>query len=286
MLYFFYRTSILLVKVIPRGVVQLIASTIGFLYFLLDRKKAFVTRNIKNAIGGISFFGALVIASRLYMNFARNFADYFELFAHDIHYFKALIDFADLDDRIERALDEEKGLIVVSLHIGNWELAGHLCGSFGKKVHGIGLVQPDPRVEKLYEELRSKGNVVVHPLSTGAISVYKALKKNEIAAIVSDRDINHQGLPAKFFNRCVKFPGGAALLSYKTGAKCFVGCLVRVGKGYKVEMSEEIKIDKGKSESEYISAFVQKVAAFTEQLVMKYPDQWFHFFDYFKEYSC
>ncbi|MGB9615418.1 MAG: hypothetical protein ACPL3B_07955, partial [Fervidobacterium sp.] len=31
---------------------------------------------------------------------------------------------------------------------------------------------------------------------------------------------------------------------------------------------------------------VQKVAEFNEYLIKKYPDQWFHFFDYFKEFSC
>lgn len=285
-MYLFYKSSIFLVKILPRFIIQFIAIVIGFLYFVFDPRKHKVIRNLRNAITDEKHCKIILLSISLYINFARNLADYFELFVRDFSYFAPIIDLGDVESRIKEILKDGKGAIIVSLHIGNWEIAGHIVGSFGYKVHGIGLLQPDARVEKLYEELRKSGNVVVHPLSYGALSVYKALKMNEIAAIVSDRDVNHDGVPVTFFKRCVKFPGGAALLSYRTGARSFAGCLVRFGNKYRVEMSDEISIDRNIDEASYIKQYVQKVAEFNEYLIKKYPDQWFHFFDYFKEFSC
>lgn len=286
MLYYFYRICIFLVKILPRSFVQSFAGFIGFLYYVFDKRKKLIIKNIRDILGEKPLLILVSLSIKLYINFAKNFADYFELFVRDFAFFKPFIDFGNLKDKLNEVLAEGKGIIFVSLHVGNWELAGHLLGSLGYRTHGIGLTQKDQRVENLYKQVREKGNVIVHTLSSGAFGVYKALKANEIAAIVSDRDINHDGIPVKFLDKCVKFPAGAAFLSYKTGTKTFVACLVREKKNYKIIMSDEIKVDRSLKETDYIYNFVQKVACFTEETIKKYPDQWFHFFDYTKEYSC
>lgn len=286
MLYCFYRVCIFLVKIIPRSFVQGFAGFIGFLYYVFDKRKNLVINNIRDILGEKPLLILISLSLKLYINFAKNFADYFELFVRDFTFFEPLIDFSNLKEKLDEVLSEGKGIIFVSLHVGNWELAGHLLGSLGYRTHGIGLIQKDPRVEELYRKVREKGNVIVHPLSSGAFGVYKALKVNEIAAIVSDRDINHDGIPVNFLGKCVKFPAGAAFLSYKTGTRSFAACLVREKKKYKIIMSDEIKVDRNLKETEYIYNFVQQVAYFTEETIKKYPDQWFHFFDYTKEYSC
>lgn len=286
MLYFWYKFGIGCVRVLPRFIAQILARIIAFFWFLFDPKKKFVMKNMRYIKKGIKQLEAFFLAEKVYANLAMNIADYFELFVRDFGFLARYIDRGNINDRIKDVLKEGKGLIVVSLHVGNWEVAGHLLGFFGIRTHGIGLLQQNEKIESLYREMRTKGNVVVHPLSGGMLGVYKALKMNEVAAIVSDRDINHEGVPVRLFGECVKFPRGAAVLSYKTGARSFIGCMVREGRRYKIILSDEIRIDTKYGEDYFIREYAQKIADFTEVIASLYPDQWFHFFDYFKEYSC
>jgi len=89
-------------------------------------------------------------------------------------------------------------------------------------------------MENLYKKMREKGNVLVHPFPGGVIGVYKALKNNEVASIVSDRDINKDGVKTRFFGKCVTFPRGAALLAYRTGARSVFGFWKNMLKSFQI----------------------------------------------------
>jgi lauroyl/myristoyl acyltransferase len=113
------------------------------------------------------------------------------------------------------------------------------------------------------------------------------LKKGEIATIVSDRDLNKDGVPVTFFGKCVTFPKGSAVLAYRTEAKSVFGCAMRISDGkYRAYLEPEIKVDRNKGEKEFVKEYVQKFASILENYIKRYPDQWFHFFDYFREFEC
>jgi len=183
-------------------------------------------------------------------------------------------------------LKEGKGLVVPTAHLGNWELAGVLGGLAGFRLHGIGLPQVNEEVERFYKEFRDKYNVVVHPFQGGFIGAFRGVKEGEIATIVSDRDINKDGVCVKFFGRNVTFPRGAATLAYRTKVNSVFATLIREGSGYRLYISDVIDADFNLSEEEFSKVYVQKFANVLESFIKRFPTQWHHFFDYFKEYSC
>jgi KDO2-lipid IV(A) lauroyltransferase len=286
MAYLLYLLAIKIVLYTPKSFSECIARIIISVDYILSvNKRKAVLKNIE-AITGISDRKIVRhLAYSLYVNFALNIIDYCRFLERNEELLKKTVDFAGVKERLGELSSSGRGVIVITAHLGNWEIAGLLVGFLGFKPHGIGLPQGDPRIEQLYKKLRSSWNVTVHPFKGGALGVYKALRQNEIASIVSDRDINHDGVSVNFFGRKVRFPKGAATLAYKTGARSVFGYAIRENTRYKAIISPEIIIDKSKNEQEFVQEYVQEFARLLEEAIKKYPDQWFHFFDYFKEYE-
>jgi KDO2-lipid IV(A) lauroyltransferase len=272
------------VSVVPVWFVHFSAIVLGFFCFLFDWKKKHVFRNVKVTTNktGIKLFFAVV---SLYENFALNISDYFIIVTKGIDKIKFLTSVDEVKKELLE-LKEGKGLVVPTAHLGNWELAGILGGLAGFRLHGIGLPQVNEEVERFYKEFRDKYNVVVHPFQGGFIGAFRGVRAGDIATIVSDRDINKDGICVKFFGRNVTFPRGAATLAYRTKVNSAFATLVREGSGYRLYLSDIIDVDFNLTEEEFTKVYVQKFANVLESFIKRFPTQWHHFFDYFKEYSC
>ncbi len=263
----------------------------GFWYpstlYFFSKKRRRVYRTLKIILGDGNNKKIRKIALNLYKNFALNIADYILLINWNKSNWMNFVDLNHADKKMKEITKNGKGVVISTAHIGNWEVAGFIIGYMGYKAHGIGLSQPNKKVEELYREVRKRGNLFVHPFRGGFIGVYRALMKGEIATIVSDRDLNKDGVPVQFFGKCVSFPKGSAVLAYRTGARSIFGCAIRMTDGkYRAYLEPEIIVDRSKSKEEFIKEYVQKFATILENYIRKYPDQWFHFFDYFKEFEC
>lgn len=281
---FLYKLGKKYVSLVPISFVYSTARVLGFFSFLFDRKRNFVLRNLQ-IITGQTGFKLFLLGIELYKNFALNIADYFIVVAKGF----GKIKIKTPKEEVLKKLNEftnGKGLVIPTAHLGNWEVAGVLVGSLGFKAHGIGLPQQEKEIEKFYEELRKKFNVIVHPFQGGFIGAYKAVKNGEIATIVSDRDINKDGICVEFFGKSVKFPKGSSVLAYRTKVNSVFAALIRENGGYKVYFSDEFNIDFNLDENSFLKEYVSKFAKTLEEFVKKFPTQWFHFFDYFKEYEC
>jgi KDO2-lipid IV(A) lauroyltransferase len=251
---------------------------------LFDRKKVYVLRNLRNITNesGVKLF---LLGIDFYKQFALNIADYFIVVVKGFDKIKILTPKEEVLSKLNE-LKGGKGLVIPTAHLGNWEVAGVLVGSLGFRAHGIGLPQKEEDVEKFYEELRKRFNVIVHPFQGGFIGAYKGVKNGDIATIVSDRDLNKDGVCVEFFGKDVTFPKGASVLAYRTKVNSVFATLIRERDGYKVYFSEKFDIDFNLEESEFSKQYVSKFASVLEKFVRMYPTQWFHFFDYFEEYKC
>jgi len=260
-------------------------ATLDFLLFPRKRRK--VLKNLSYILKDEGKKKVRRVALNLYRNFAMNIADYFFLsFKWDREEFGERIILNGADEKLQELASSKKGIIIPTAHLGNWEVAGFILGYMGYRSHGIGLPQKDKRIEEQYKKMREKANVLVHPVKGGAASVYRALKNNEVASIVSDRDVNKDGIKVNFFGRCVTFPGGTALLAYKSGARSIFGFALREGKKYRAYLGPEIIIDRSKGEKAFIKEYVQTFATILENHIRRFPDRWYNFFDYFEEYKC
>lgn len=83
------------------------------------------------------------------------------------------------------ALADERGILLIAPHFGNWELAGMCAGAKGKCT----VIYSPPKLEELDPLVRAgrSGSTIVPANTRGVIAILKALKKGEMTGILPDQ---------------------------------------------------------------------------------------------------
>ncbi len=281
---FFINIFTLIVPFVPRSVSKRIAGFIGFSSFvLLKRRRRAIIGVLKLVKPEENNSTLKRLALRTLINYANNFSDFLRLYHMDA---KELVTITELKgmENLEKPLRKKKGVILVTAHIGNWELGSNLIACLGFPF--VGIVESAGPVEKFYKlfkRYRVHFGTIVLSLEDPSIGfkIRKLLKKGYVIGLVGDRDIVGTGIEVNFFGKKAIFPQGPAFLSLVTKSSIITGFFVRrVKEGRKIYccyIDEAIDFKGGKDTRENIRNLTQIIANRIEREVRKYPDQWFSF---------
>ena len=178
---------------------------------------------------------------------------------------------------LDEALSYGNGVIVLTAHLGNWELAGVVTSLLGYKINAIAIPYRGPSITRIYKKRREEKGVKVILTGENPKKILKALKSNEIVAILGDRLFTEKGMEVEFMGRKTYFPRGPATLAVKTKAKFLPGFLVMEGNSYRLFFGKIIEVPENMEEKEKIRYLVEKGAKEIEKNVLLYPEQWLNF---------
>lgn len=170
-----------------------------------------------------------------------------------------------------------KGLILLTAHLGNWELGGMFFGSYGFKINVLTLPDENPEIDTIRSRYRSVYGVKTITVGNTPFSMLemaKALDHKEIIAMLIDR--YHTGLDSiatDFFHKSTLFPRGPFVLSRLTGAPIIVAFVVKEKDVYKGIIEKPFIVTHEDEEC----ATLKKVVKIFEKYIMLYPDQWYNF---------
>lgn len=194
---------------------------------------------------------------------------------------------------MQRALADGRGAILITPHLGNWELGGVTFALRGHPIHALTLNDPEVEVQDFRDRMRaSLGIETVHidPDNYGTIiKLARLLGENQVIAMLGDRWEGGKKVAVKFFNKKVFFPTGAAALAMATGAPIIPAYTVLQANGRYLAWMEApiyVKRESGKTALTVFSEKTQEIAAQFEKAIVRYPDQWYQFFDYWKHYAA
>ena len=111
-------------------------------------------------------------------------------------------------DYIRKNLTKKKGIILLSAHIGNWELMGAYLAMLGFPINVVARRIYDKRLNHLLVAMRKKCNVQTiyrSPISNTK-KMIKALKNGEVLGILIDQDTDVHGTFVDFFGRVAYTP--------------------------------------------------------------------------------
>lgn len=178
---------------------------------------------------------------------------------------------------IDRGRAAGKGLIVVSMHFGAWDVAGVAVGSHAP----IDLVVEsfeDPRMDRLVMEQRGGLGMGIIRIEKTPRQILRALARNRVVAVAVDRPVlPEEGVPVSFFGKTCYVPGGIAQLALKSGAAILPGyCRYdkRYSSTYYLGAYEPIfPVSTGDKRADVITIMQQMFTAM-EDVIRQYPDQW------------
>ncbi|HEY3067860.1 MAG TPA: lysophospholipid acyltransferase family protein [Methylomirabilota bacterium] len=214
------------------------------------------------------------LTARVFQDFAMCFSD---LVSTNRRSASTLFAYVDAVRGGERVQDLTGGLISITAHVGNWELAGRLLATRSeRRTHVVVSPEEAPELERW---VRRDGDGVrfvprAHP-GVG-VELLAALRRGEVVALQGDRALGTRGdVSIPFFGRPASFPLGPFLLARAAGRPVVPAfCVLNDRHRYTVEIGAPIVVERGEEE-----AAARAWVGVLEDVVRGHPTQWFNFFD-------
>ncbi len=274
----FYRIGARVLGALPRRARLGLAATVASLApFPVER--AVVGANLARIVPGLAPAEYRRLTARVFRCFAMCFADLISTNRHAADT-GALLAAVEGEEHLATALAAKRGLILLTAHLGNWELAGRLLvRRFGQPTHVLVAAEPDPQVG---EFLRGTGPLrfVTRDHPAAAVTLLTALRRNEIVAMQGDRALGTRGdLRVEFFGVAAPFPLGPFVLARASGVPVVPAfCVLRDDRRYAIRVGAPIRVA-AEGEADALKGWVQLL----EAEVRRHPEQWFNFFDFWSE---
>ena len=177
---------------------------------------------------------------------------------------------------VEAALGAGRGALLVTAHIGNWELHGvahgHVFGPIGVVARPLDNAALDAR---LCDFRRLPGNTVIYKRRALA-QVLGLLRENRAVAIVVDQNVQEgDGVFVDFFGRKAATTTVAAALALKTGCALIPARTTIDGGGrYHLRYERPVPVDATADRGAELVRVTQALTAAIERWVRDTPEQW------------
>jgi KDO2-lipid IV(A) lauroyltransferase len=177
---------------------------------------------------------------------------------------------------IDQAIAKGKGAIVVTGHLGNWELGGAYLAARGLGVDGIARRMNNPLFDRYLTSTRSRiGMTVVHD-ADAVRRTPRSLRDGRFVAFVSDQGV--LGLASTFvpfFGRPAKTPRGPAVFALRFGVPVIFGAAVRLPSGKYDLILEDVPVEDTGDRERDTDRIVARYTHALERWVRRYPEQYF-----------
>jgi KDO2-lipid IV(A) lauroyltransferase len=173
-------------------------------------------------------------ARNCYLHFGREVAEIARLFESGTTGLSAGLRLdAGASEHIER-MKAGVGTIVVTGHLGNWEIAGAYLSALGVPAAAVVKRQSNARFDSWLQSSRRRSGVEPIYMEDAARAVPGLLRTGTSVAIVADQAAGGRGNRVTFFGRPASTFRGPARLALATGAPLVYGSLLRDGGEYRM----------------------------------------------------
>ena len=281
MLYILYRIGNFLAVLFPRKICYKMACLIADMYCYCSRRdKEAVKNNIRVILGNSCDEAELnKMARDVFRNFAKYLVDFFSFSKVDHAYIKKFVKLEGAE-HIETGLAKGKGIIMLSAHIGNWELGGSVLSMAGYPLSAVVLTHQNKMINDFFKKQRLLGKMRPIEIGISLKSCYTTLRSNGLLALLGDRDFSKNGIYIEFFGKKTLMPRGPAALSCKLGSvivPCFM--LREPDDTLKLVCEPPIYPDCYDRKEDDVEQLAKKYLVVIESYIKKYPTQWYVFKD-------
>ena len=178
---------------------------------------------------------------------------------------------------IEDALKLGSGAILAMPHVGGWEWAGRWLAQRGLQVSAVVEVLESKEAYETFLSLRRGLGVNVIPLDEHAgVAVQDALRANHVVVLMSDRDIQRNGVQVEFFGERTTVPAGPAFFSLRVGAPIIPAAayFTRRVDGHHAVVRAPIMFERTGTLRDDMQRLSQLMVAELETLIRRAPEQW------------
>ncbi len=168
-----------------------------------------------------------------------------------------------------------KGIIAVTGHCGNWELAAL---AFGVKVSpGSGVARPldNPYINGMLGKARLRyGNSLIY--KKGALkAILSCLKREGVVSILMDQAVlRHEGFIIDFLGRGAWTTKMPALIAMRTGAPVIPVFISREGAGHVMTIYPEVPLKREEGSESALKEDTEILSGYVDGYIKEHPTEW------------
>lgn len=277
------KTATLLVRVVPTKLLLPAADVVAFFVFLIDARGRRVGRQNLNVI--LERHLSSAEKRRLLMAATRGSVRSIAITLHASPLTPERVRrWVDIPVEVETLLREEArnvgGAVVISGHLGNWEILLGLAGVFRDVMPTTFLFEPNtlPGLDRFLDWLRGSGSGASASRKGGALALSHHVKRGGIAGILVDRNARrrHGGIWVPFCGLLAATTPLPAQLSRRFGVPIVPLYCLPIGDGrYQIELGA--RIDEGLHAGAFqddIREMTRRINAQMETRIRRHPEAW------------
>jgi KDO2-lipid IV(A) lauroyltransferase len=179
-------------------------------------------------------------------------------------------------ERLSNSLKEEKGVIIMGGHLGNFEWVTTFLGIKNIPFEGIVKKIKNKYIDQFMRTNREKNGCKMIYLKTALRQGMKALRSNKLLGIVADQDARKKGIFVNFLGQPSSTAIGPAIFQLRSGAPMLFIAPIRTRYAHfdiyfdVIEIPADLKIS-----DESIHKILEAYSKVLEKWIRKYPEQWF-----------
>lgn len=191
----------------------------------------------------------------------------------------------DGEANLRKIVEQGRGGILLSAHVGNWEVAGHLLRRLNTKVNVVMFDAEHERIKAYLEEVTGGRNFNVIVIKDDISHVYQiseALMRNELICLHADRYLEQGKTIAKqFLGEEALFPTGPFLLAAGFSVPVSVVFAFKERALHYHFYGGELKErPHSQGKQEFAVQLLDEFVHMLEQKIKLYPQQWFNYYNF------
>jgi predicted LPLAT superfamily acyltransferase len=257
---------------------------VAFYYFLFSRKSSAPVLDLFRRRLGFSRFDSLFKLYKNYLLFGQTLIDKVLIQSGMKNPFR--IEFEG-EEHLRMAASEETGALLLSAHIGNWEMAGQLLERIQVRVHIVMFDGEHQAIKEYLSRVTGKMNAHIILIKNDLSHIYEiseAFRKKEWVCMHADRWLEgNKTLTGFFLGENAYFPAGPFILASKFKVPVSFVFALKESKLHYHFFASEFKTYEKQEKEEEIQNILHDFAAEMEKKVSAYPEQWFNYYNFWEK---
>jgi KDO2-lipid IV(A) lauroyltransferase len=264
------------VRALPAAAARPAGAALGELIWLLGIRRRTVARNLRLVFPELSGSRRRRIARRCFRHFGAMTCDTVSmsrLDAVDLCRRLTLVGW----ERLDEAESHGRGLLVLSAHLGNWEVAARPIGLYRGPFHVVVRPFNNPLVYRYLAAERERFGEVQIAKRGAAKQLFRVVRQGGRAGVVMDQRVRpDQGIVLPFLGHPALVTPLPASVALRTGAPAVpLVAWPEAGGRYRVEVGEPILPPVGEERGEEaVAALSRRYLAALEADIRRHPEQW------------
>ncbi len=174
----------------------------------------------------------------------------------------------------EQAAGRQRGVVILTAHLGNWELLGARLVAAGAPLAGIARERSNSTVGHIMRATRTATGMVVLDKDEGLLAGVRWLKQGNALGVLPDQHASWQGAPLEFFGRVTPMHTVVARLTRTTGCAVLPCYCTWEADRYVARVYPELEMQRSSDKDADLLENTRRMIRVLEAQIRAYPDQW------------